>query len=92
MPIHYRGKPVKRISETWRRLRGKAGIARKVRPYDLRHAFATLSMAESGDIKSIAELMGHSTYTMLLSVYQHVSNALKIKAVNAIPVVASLKI
>ena len=49
-------------------------------------------MAESGDIKSIAELMGHSTYTMLLSVYQHVSNALKIKAVNAIPAVASLKI
>lgn len=90
--IHYRGKPVKRISETWRKLREKAGIARKIRPYDLRHAFATLSMAESGDIKSIAELMGHSTYTMLLSVYQHVSNALKIKAVNAIPAVASLKI
>ena len=89
--IHYRGKPVKRISEAWRKLREKAGISRKIRPYDLRHAFATMSMAESGDIKSIAEIMGHSSYTMLLSVYQHVSNALKIKAVNAMPRVKFLR-
>lgn len=89
--IHYRGKPVKRVSETWRKIRDKAGIARKIRLYDLRHAFATLSMAESGDIKSIAEIMGHSNYNMLLSVYQHVSNSLKIKAVNSIPVLKSLR-
>ena len=89
--IHYRGKPVKRISEAWRNLREKAGISRKIRPYDLRHAFATMSMAESGDIKSIAEIMGHSSYTMLLSVYQHVSNALKIKAINAMPKVKALR-
>lgn len=89
--IHYRGKPVKRVSETWRRVRDKAGISRKIRPYDLRHAFATISMAESGDIKSIAEIMGHSNYNMLLSVYQHVSNSLKIKAVNSIPRVKVLR-
>ena len=89
--IHYHGKPVKRVSETWRRICEKAGISRRIRPYDLRHAFATISMAESGDIKSIAEIMGHSNYNMLLSVYQHVSNSLKIKAVNSIPVLKSLR-
>ena len=89
--INFCGKPVRRINSTWRLLCHKAGISRRIRPYDLRHAFATLAMANSGDIASVAELMGHSNYTMLLHVYQHVMQSQKIKAVAGIPAMKVLK-
>ena len=55
----------------WHNALRRAGIARRIRPYDLRHAFASLALVYGADIKCVAETMGHKNITMLLSVYQH---------------------
>ena len=89
--ISFHGKPVKRISASWRRLCRDVGITRPLRPYDLRHAFATLSIAGTGDIGSVAELMGHSNANMLLKVYQHIRMPAKKAAVEALPAMSVLR-
>ncbi|MBQ7584833.1 MAG: tyrosine-type recombinase/integrase [Desulfovibrionaceae bacterium] len=44
---------------------------RRIRPYDLRHTFATELIAAGTDIGTVAKLMGHSSPTMLLNHYQY---------------------
>jgi integrase len=83
--IHHKGKPVRTISRAWHNAKRRAGIARKLRPYDLRHAFASLALDHSADIKSVAEVMGHRNQTMILQYYRHTSAKQRRKAVNAAP-------
>ena len=45
----------------------------KVRPYDLRHSFATYCRDNEIDILVCMRWMGHSDSTMILSIYDHVS-------------------
>ena len=40
--------------------------------YSLRHSSATLSVASGGNIKAIAERLGHTDLKMLLQIYSHV--------------------
>jgi len=61
------------------------GIGRRIRPYDLRHAYATYAIAGGADIKSVAEVMGHADASMILKVYQHVQFCQKQKAVEVVP-------
>ena len=70
--IHWRGRPVRTIGVAWRHALKRAGIERQIRPYDLRHAFATDAIEGGADIKAVAQVMGHADPTMLLKVYQHV--------------------
>ena len=42
--IAYKGRPVRSISSGWHNALRRAGIARRIRPYDLRHAFASLAL------------------------------------------------
>lgn len=65
--------------------KASAGIARRIRPYDLRHAFATELIAGGVDVGTVAKLMGHSTPTMLLTHYQHVMDRQKRTAVESLP-------
>ncbi len=83
--IHFRGKPIRSIHEGWKAALRRAGISRKIRPYDLRHAFATEAIAAGADIGTVAKLMGHASLTMVLKHYQHVLNSQKIAAIEAIP-------
>ena len=83
--IHFRGKPIRTIHEGWKAALRRAGISRKIRPYDLRHAFATEAIAAGADIGTVAKLMGHASLTMVLKHYQHVLNSQKIAAIEAIP-------
>ena len=83
--IHFMGKPIKSIRRGWKAALRRAGIARNIRPYDLRHAFATEAIAAGADIGTVAKLMGHASLTMILKHYQHVLNSQKIAAIEAIP-------
>jgi integrase len=47
-----------------------AGLEASVRPYDLRHAFVSLLLAEGANVVEIARQPGHSP-TMTLSTYAH---------------------
>lgn len=89
--IHYGGKQVKNIQHSWRKMLIKAGITRRIRPYDLRHAFATYALAGSADIGSVAAIMGHSDASMILKVYQHVQDTQKRAAVQSVKDILGLK-
>lgn len=68
--IHHRGQPVEKIKRAWACALRRAEITRRIRPYDLRHAFVTELIARGVDIGTVAKLMGHSSPTMLLNHYQ----------------------
>ena len=70
--IHDRGGPVASLKTAWASTLVKAGITRRIRPYDLRHAFATYTLDSGADPKAVAEVMGHSGMAMIHKHYQHV--------------------
>lgn len=90
--ITFREQPIKSIKRAWgsmMRELAKEGrehrITRRIRPYDLRHAFATESIAAGADIKAVADLMGHANTNMIHHHYQHVVDEQKRKVVESIP-------
>jgi integrase len=62
----HRGTPWNRcnLSLRMRRSREKAGIPEDAKLYGLRHAFGTRAIVNGVDIKTLAELLGHSTVRM----------------------------
>lgn len=83
--INYHGKQVKHIDHAWHKARIAAGIARRITPYSLRHAFATEALEHGADINAVAQIMGHSDPTMILKVYQYIRLHKLREAVNLIP-------
>ena len=83
--VHYRGRPVRSISRAWRNALRRAGIERRIRPYDLRHAFASRALDHDADLKCVAEVMGHANEKMIVRFYRHTSAKQRRKAVNAAP-------
>lgn len=88
--ISWGGRPVRSICRAWHTALTRAGIARRIRPYDLRHAFATYALAGSADIGSVARLMGHVDASMILNTYQHVQDTQKRAAIEAAPDILGL--
>lgn len=53
-----------------------------ISPHKVRHTFATLLLQDGEDLKTISELMGHSSITITAEFYAHISDEQKKKAVN----------
>ena len=81
--INYHGRPVKNLGAAWRAALKRAGISRRITVYGLRHAFATETLRNGGDIRSVATIMDHSDPSMLLKVYQHILESQMKEAVEA---------
>lgn len=82
--IHYNGKPIKTIKSAWKRTLKRAGITRRIRPYDMRHNFITLALEDGADMKALSEIVGSRPET-IMRYYQHVSKKLHRQTVAKIP-------
>ena len=86
--IHYRGKGVKSLNSIFTKAKKKAGITRRLRLYDFRHAFASLLLKNSADLKSTSELLGHSRTDTTTRIYQHTDFRMHQDAVKRLPPIA----
>ena len=75
--ITYNGRPVQSVKKSWKKAKQRAKITRRIRMYDIRHAFITTLLSRGAPIKAVSELAGHASPDMTLRVYQHVSSQLK---------------
>jgi integrase len=83
--IHYRGKPIKSIKTAWRMAKEKAGITRRIRLYDIRHAFASSALKSGADLKSTSEILGHSRTDTTTRIYQHTDTEMHQDVINRVP-------
>lgn len=58
------------FGRAFRDARDAAGLA-DVRLHDLRHAFATMQIAEGTDARLVSDLLGHATVAFTLQTYVH---------------------
>lgn len=82
--VHYRGKPIKKIQTSWEGAVKRAGITRRIRPYDLRHNFITRALEQGADLKALSEVVGSRPETLMRH-YQHVTKELHRQTVARIP-------
>ncbi len=83
--IHYFRKKVSTIKTAWDMAKKRAGITRRLRLYDLRHAGITAMLQHGIDIKTVSAIAGHSNVSTTLRVYAHTNNTVARTAINAIP-------
>jgi len=80
--VHYHGGPVDSLKTAWKAAKKRARVTRRLRMYDIRHAFATTLLEQGADLKTVSEILGHSSPDMTMKVYQHVSNKLRRQVVD----------
>jgi integrase len=64
-----------------RALLSQAGLPSDLRFHDLRHSIATLWLAAGVDVKTAADLLGHSTPVITMTTYAHSDDKRKQDAV-----------
>ena len=83
--ITFNGKPIKSIKTTWKNTKAIAGITRRLRPYDIRHAFVTYLLEAGGDLKSVSTMAGHSRTDTTTRIYQHIDLDLMRRNIERMP-------
>ena len=85
---HFRGKRILSLKRAWSETKIAAGITRRLRLYDLRHAMASAALRQNSDAKSVSEVLGHSRVDTTLNIYQHVTRKQHRAVMKKIPLLA----
>lgn len=65
------------IYDHWKAILKANGIEKNIRFHDLRHSFATISLENGEDIKTVSDNLGHATVAFTMDIYAHVTEAMK---------------
>lgn len=66
----------KAVTKKLHKLQERAGIP-QIRFHDLRHSFATLSIEQGMDIKTISHMLGHTDAGFTMNTYMHVTDSMQ---------------
>jgi integrase len=70
------------LHDDFKRILAKAGLP-AIRFHDLRHSAASLMLAQGIPLRSIQEILGHSSIAITANLYAHVGEQLKREAADA---------
>ena len=56
-------------------MKDRTGVPR-IRFHDLRHSFATLSLEQGMDIKTVSHMLGHTDAGFTMNTYMHVTDSM----------------
>ena len=62
-------------------VKDRAGVPR-IRFHDLRHSFATLSLEQGMDIKTVSHMLGHTDAGFTMNTYMHVTDSMQENVAN----------
>ncbi len=71
------------VTRMLHRIQKRAGLP-QIRFHDLRHSFATLSLGEGQDIKTISAMLGHTDAGFTMNTYMHVTHEMQDNVANAV--------
>lgn len=83
--IKYDGQPLKSVKRSLRTAVRRAGVTYNVRPYDVRHLFATVMLTGGADLAAVSALLGHATINTTQASYYHLLKGEKERAVTLRP-------
>ncbi len=58
-------------------------VVPRIRFHDLRHSFATLSLEQGMDIKTVSHMLGHTDAGFTMNTYMHVTDSMQENVANA---------
>ena len=70
------------ITRKLHRMQQRAGVP-QIRFHDLRHSFATLSLEQGMDIKTVSHMLGHTDAGFTMNPYMHVTDSMQQTVANA---------
>ena len=83
--VSYKGRPLNKLRRSFRTALKKAGITKKVRPYDIRHMYGTFMAQNKADLFAIQQLMGHSNLDTTRKYLHHVEEMKADAVENCLP-------
>ena len=71
------------VSRRFKLILKRAGC-KQVRFHDLRHTFATMAIENGMDIKTLSNMIGHSSAETTLNIYSHITDTMRLQAAEKI--------
>lgn len=71
------------VTRRLHRIQDRAGVPR-IRFHDLRQSFATLSLEQGMDIKTVSHMLGHTDAGFTMNTYMHVTDSMQESVANTI--------